>query len=357
MADESGKTEKASPQKKQDERKKGNIFQSKDMTAAVSLLATVFTLRLSGSYIFTALKDTVKKGSLQTGFEGGLSTAAASKLIYGAVYDWLRIVIPVCVTAAVVSVIVSGAQTRFSFTADLLKPKLSRLDPVAGIKKMFSMKAVVELIKSFIKLTVIASVLYGDIRSAVNTVVALPFAGTETAFKWMMYTAYNSVMKMAALMAGFGIADYMYQWWSYEKSIRMTKQEQKEEYKRMEGDPRVKGRIRDIQRKMAAMRMMKKVPQADIVIKNPTHFAVALKYDPKTDSAPIVLAKGQDFLALRIIKTAEEHGVYIVENRPLARGLYEAVEVNHRIPEQFYKAVAELIAYMYRIKGNKYEQK
>ena len=144
-------------------------------------------------------------------------------------------------------------------------------------------------------------------------------------------------------------ADYLYQWWEFERQMRMSKQEIKEEYKQMEGDPQVKGKIKEIQRRRAQMRMMQQVPDADVVIKNPTHFAVALRYKPDRDNAPIVLAKGQDALALRIIRTAEEHNVTVIENRPLARGLYAEAELNQEIPASFYNAVAEVLVYIFKL--------
>jgi flagellar biosynthetic protein FlhB len=161
---------------------------------------------------------------------------------------------------------------------------------------------------------------------------------------WIGNSIYDIAITIAMYMCIFAAADYFYQWWQYEKDIRMTKQEIKDEFKQTEGDPQVKSRIKEIQRKMATMRMMRKVPEADVVIRNPTHYAVALKYKPGKDRAPIVVAKGINLVALRIIEIAEQHGVELVENKPLARGLYEAVELDRAIPEEFYKPVAEILA-------------
>jgi flagellar biosynthetic protein FlhB len=272
------------------------------------------------------------------------------------VYGALGIIVPICAAIALISFIINGVQTRFRFTFSLLKPKLSRVSLISGFKKMFSAKSLVELLKSLFKVAVIALVLYTEIKTDAKQILSLPLAGTEDMLAWIAKSVYGMVMKITVIMAVFGTADYMYQWWSYEKGIRMTKQEVKDEYKKLEGDPQVKGKIKEIQRKMSAMRMMHNVPKADVVIKNPTHYAVALKYDPKKDSAPVVVAKGKDYMALRIIKTAEKHGVYVTENRPLARGLYEAVEINKKIPEQFYKAVAEVIAFLYRLKKENTKQ-
>jgi flagellar biosynthetic protein FlhB len=183
--------------------------------------------------------------------------------------------------------------------------------------------------------------------------INMPLARLEETIVWVAKIVYNTIIKISVIMLIFGAADYLYQWWSYEREIMMTKQEVKDEYKRLEGDPHIRGRIKEIQRKMSLMRMMHKVPSADVVIKNPTHYAVALKYEPKKDIAPVVIAKGKDHVALKIIEIAEKNNVYITENRPLARGLYEAVDINQRIPEEFYKAVAEIIAFIYKLKKTK----
>ena len=160
-----------------------------------------------------------------------------------------------------------------------------------------------------------------------------------------------SIVEVAAVIMAFvAAADYLYQWWDYEKNLRMSKQELKEEYKQTEGDPQIKGKIRERQQAQARQRMMQQVPSADVVIRNPTHFAVAIKYDPERNSAPIVVAKGMDSLALRIVAVAEENGVFITENKPLARGLYEAVELDQEIPDRFYQPIAELLAFVYSLK-------
>lgn len=316
----------------------------------------MFVLRIAADSIYNTLAETLAEGCGKTITSGDLGIAAVSRIVRNFVYGALKVIVPSCAAIALFSFIINGVQTRFRFTFSLVKPKLSRINPLAGFRKMFSGKSLAEFFKSFVKVTVIVLVLYTEFKTVIKQVLSLPYAGMEDILGWVAGSVYDMVMKLAVIMAVFGAADYLYQWWSYEKSIRMTKQEVKDEYKKLEGDPQIKGRIREIQRKMATMRMMHNVPKADVVIKNPTHYAVALKYDMQKDSAPVVVAKGRDYLALRIIKVAEEHGVYITENRPLARGLYEAVEVNQKIPEQFYKAVAEIIAFLYKLRKEKGRQ-
>lgn len=269
------------------------------------------------------------------------------------VINILKMIVPIGAAAMLFSIIFNGVQTRFRFTFSLLKPKFSRINPLNELKKVFSLKSLVELLKSIIKLIVIIFVVYTEISSNMEKMINMPLARLEETIVWVAKIVYNTIIKISVIMLIFGAADYLYQWWSYEREIMMTKQEVKDEYKRLEGDPHIRGRIKEIQRKMSLMRMMHKVPSADVVIKNPTHYAVALKYEPKKDIAPVVIAKGKDHVALKIIEIAEKNNVYITENRPLARGLYEAVDINQRIPEEFYKAVAEIIAFIYKLKKTK----
>lgn len=323
------------------------------MTIALSLTVTVFTLKICASAVYDGLKEMVANGCFTAPQTEELGLTSLSKVMAGYIYGALRMVLPIAAAGMLASVIFSGLQTRFKFTGSLLKPKLSRISPVSGFRRMFSGKSLAELIKAIIKTTVVVLVLYTEIRSDIVSLAALPAASVADMIRWIASTAYGVAIKIAVIMAAFGAADYLYQWWEYEKSIRMTKQEVKDEYKRQEGDPQIKGKIKEVQRKMATMRMMNMVPKADVVVRNPTHYAVALKYDPQKDSAPVVVAKGKDHVALKIIEIAEKHGVYVTENRPLARGLYQAVEINQRIPEEFYKAVADIIAFLYRLKKEK----
>ena len=159
------------------------------------------------------------------------------------------------------------------------------------------------------------------------------------------------VMKICLAFIAISVFDYFFQWWEFERQIKMSKQELKEEYKQMEGDPQIKGKIKEVQRRMAMSRMMQSVPQADVVIKNPTHFAVALKYDLQNNEAPVLVAKGQDQLALRIIKEAEAHDVFVLENKPLARAIYATTDINREIPSEFYGTIAEILVYVYKIKN------
>lgn len=350
MGADSSRTEKATPRKREDERKKGNIFQSKDIVSSLSLLAMVLLLKMAGRPLLSGMKNVVMNGYGSLAAAERLTALDASSIMGKFTLSAMVLILPVSGVAMLLGVVLTGAQTRFLFTPSLLKPKFSRLNPVSGLKNIFSAKSVVELIKSILKVTVIGAILYGDISERVLEIRNMPLATLDVGIRWTGSAIYSISTKVLMFMAAFAGADYFYQWWDYERRMRMTKQEVRDEQKRIEGDPNIKGRIREVQRKMAVMRMMHKVPTADVVIRNPTHYAVALKYDPKKDRAPIVVAKGADQVALTIVRIAQENNVYVTENKPLARGLYEAVEVGMQIPEAFYKPVADVIAFIYKLK-------
>jgi flagellar biosynthetic protein FlhB len=350
MSQNGDKTEKATPHKKQDERKKGNIFQSRDVVAAVSLLAMAYLIKLGGGWLKERMAEGIRSACESISATEQLSARDAAGVLAGFGLDAALMIVPIAGAAMLLSVLLVGVQTRFSITPSLLSPKLSRINPVTGFKNLFSPRTPVELLKSIIKVIIIAGVLYADLKGCLPTIALTPLVEPFESVRWLGTAVFDITVRIAMFMAVFAAFDYLYQWWDYEKRLRMTKEEVKEEYKRMEGDPNIKGKIRSIQRKLAAMRMMQKVPTAHVVIKNPTHYAVALRYSPPKDLSPVVVAKGADLLALRIIRVAEENGVYVTENKPLARGLYEAVDLDRPIPEEFYKPVAEIIAFLYNLK-------
>ncbi len=213
---------------------------------------------------------------------------------------------------------------------------------------MFSLKSVLELIKNLIKIALLGVLLYNLIKDDIVQVARMIDMPPLNAYVQLLQMAFQLVLKTCMAFTVIAFFDYLYQRWDYEKELKMTKQEVKDEYKQTEGNPEIKGRIRRIQRQMALSRMMQKVPEADVIVRNPTHFAVALKYDPDRHGAPVVLAKGQDELALRIVKAGEENGVFIIENKPLARALYASCRLDQEIPAEFYGAVAEILIYIYR---------
>lgn len=347
------KTEKATQKKRDDERKKGNIFQSRDVAGSLGLLAITFIFKLVIAPIIIYIESIIVNSINSIATTTELTPHAAALLLADIVFKALLIITPIGLGIGMIGFLLSGIQTRFLVSKAKLKPKISKINPITGIKRLFSLRSLIELLKSLIKVIIIASVLYSQIKSKMPEVLILSSLSLNESLSWIGNAIYDIVMSIALYMSMFAVADYLYQWWEYNKGLRMTKQEVKDEYKQAEGDPQLKARIRDVQRKMAQMRMMKKVPYADVVIKNPTHYAVALKYNPPKDKAPIVVAKGKDFIALKIIEIAEQNGVHVTENRPLARGLYEAVDIDRAIPPEFYRPVADVLAFIFKLKKSK----
>lgn len=345
-----GKTEKATPKKKSDERKKGNIFQSNDITSSLGLLGIFVFLRVAGPYIFEYIKRIIIGFLTVLSEYKSLDISQANKLLRDFTINTLILSLPIAIVAALVGFIITIAQTKFSFTMGQMKFKFSRINFFSGLKKIISIKSSVELIKSMVKIIILGWVFYNEIVANFPKLLTIANKDISQALIWLGDTIFFIVLKVSLVMIAFGVLDYVYQWWDYERQIKMTKQQIKDEYKQTEGDPQIKGRIKDQQRRLAAMRMMEKVPLADVVIRNPTHYAVAINYDAKKDISPKLLAKGQDYLALKIIEIAQLNGIAITENRPLARGLYESVEIDQKIPSEFYQAVAEVLAFVYNLK-------
>ncbi len=344
------KTEKATPKKRKDERKKGNVFQSKEVVTVFSLIVMFYALKMMAPIIMVTLqnsmKDFIQLGAHQT----QLTVADTRVYLIDVIIVFATTTFPLLLISGIVAIVLSGAQTRFIFTMESLKFKGSRINPLEGFKRMFSMRGVVELLKSLIKIIILGVVIYRVLRTELPLFPRMMDMEPQLA----IMTTGNiimSIVKSAAVIFVFVAAfDFGYQWWEYEKNLRMSKQDIKEEYKQQEGDPQIKGKIKERQMQQARRRMMQAVPNADVVIRNPTHFAVAIKYDAEKNSAPVVIAKGADNIALKIVEIAEANGIVVMENKPLARGLYDAVDLDAEIPEQFFRPVAEVLAYVYNLK-------
>lgn len=326
---------------------------SRDVVSVATLIAGYAMLRIWGSKIVSAAADFMQYC---------IGEMAVSDLGWEAILDHLGIqmiktfAISVGLFAIViiaVSVVATFAQTKMLITREPLKPKLSKLNPVEGFKRLFSLKGAVETLKSIIKIAALIVIVYNN----VTEVLTISYKYLNTDFAVSVADVFDRVLAMffdiIIAFTAIAFADYLYQKWEYERGIRMSKEDIKEEYKMLEGDPKVKSKIKQKQRQMSLSRMMQQVPKADVVIRNPTHYAVALRYNPEIDNAPVVLAMGQDALALRIIKVAEEHNVAVIENVPLARALYANAELDREIPPEFYNAVAEVLVYIFRLNDKK----
>lgn len=342
------KTEKATPKKRRDERKEGHVPLSKDIVIVVSLLGSFYALKLFFPFIIETVELFMKKYI-------GLSMEITDLEQQGGVImiDMMTAVVegalPVLLISVALTVVATGAQTKFLFTGKNLKPKFDRLSPLKGIKNIVSLKSMVELLKNIIKIIILIIILYNIIMSDLPAVARTISMDLNDSSVYVMSAIMSMILKVSIAFIAISGFDLFYQIWDYEQQLKMTKQEIKEEYKQTEGNPEVKGKIRDIQRQRARSRMMQAVPEADVIVRNPTHYAVALKYDIDHDNAPMLVAKGQDELALRIVKIGEENGVYILENKPLARGIYASTQVGQEIPEEYYGVVAEILVYVYKL--------
>jgi flagellar biosynthetic protein FlhB len=347
------KTEKATPKKRRDERKKGNIFVSKDVTIVVSLLGMFFILRLLLPRMYSTIKEFLLQIMWYTAEKSELTMDFAADLQKNFIVTLLSVALPILMMAALIAIVVTMAQTKMLFSTDSLKPKFSRLNPLEGIKRLFALKSFVEVIKACIKISILLAIIYRFFVGQISNFARTLSMDLVPATVFILNDCMKLVLRIGIAFIAISVLDYFYQWWEYERQLKMSKQEVKEEYKQMEGDPQIKGKIKENQRRMAMSRMMQAVPSADVIIKNPTHFAVALRYDTEKDAAPVVVAKGQDELALRIIKTAEDNHVHVIENKPLARALYATTELNREIPAEFYGTIAEILVYVYKLNNKK----
>ncbi len=348
MADVNGqeKTEQPTGKRRNDARREGNVFQSRDIPTVVMLFGVFCMMRVMIPYIYRSVREYMVW--MLDGLGGDLASFFSLRMAILSVFTFLKCALPLLLTSVVLGILSHGVQTRFNVSFHSIRPKFSKLNPITGIKRLFSLKKIVDLVKNLIKVSILLAVLYNLVRDDVSATASMLDMYPLNSTIYMMQMVYSMVLRICLAFTVVAFFDYLYQRWNYEKDLKMTKQEVKEEFKNTEGNPEIKGRIRQVQRQMAMSRMMQKVPQADVIIRNPTHYAVALKYDPKKNRAPMVLAKGQDELALRIIRVGEQHGVYIIENRPLARALYASCELDHEIPVEYYGAVAEILVYIYK---------
>ena len=315
-----------------------------------SLIIMFFSLQALGPGILATMKSATERILRMTGEIDTLTATDVRMLGIDMITVFASTALPLLLIGILVAVVFTMAQTRLLVSTKSMQFKFSRLNPLQGLKKMITLRALVELLKSVIKIAVLSYIVYISLRDKILMLPRLMDMSIEAGMAFIGGMIMSIVKSAAYVFVALAAMDYVYQWWDYEKNLRMSKQEVKEEYKQTEGDPQIKGQIRQKQRHMATQRMMQSVPKADVVIRNPTHYAVAIRYDAEKDRAPIVLAKGADSLALRIIAEAEKHGIVITENRPLARGLYESVEIDKEIPSEFYQAVAEVLVFVYSLK-------
>ncbi|WP_375088353.1 flagellar biosynthesis protein FlhB [Peribacillus sp. RS7] len=344
------KTEKATPKKRQDSKKKGQVAKSQDVNTSVNLIAVLSVLLLMGPYMYNHLLGLMKE-YLQHFTLTGLSEENIQIIMIDVLKEMGLILGPVFTAAIVAGVLANVMQIGFLFSTESIQFKLEKLDPIKGFKRIFSMRAIVELLKSILKISFVGFVAFYVLWQRMDEIMILSQISVEAAMATLADITIKVGFYAAVALLFIALLDYLYQKYDFEKNIRMSKQDIKDEYKNSEGDPLIKSKIKQKQRQMAAQRMMQEIPNADVVITNPTHFAIALKYDEDKAEAPYVVAKGVDFVAQKIKFIAKENDVIMVENRPLARSLYDQAELGQAIPEEFFKAVAEILAFVYKTKG------
>jgi flagellar biosynthesis protein FlhB len=344
------KTEKATPKKRDDARKKGQTAKSQDVNTAIILLAVFLFLTFGASYIGNIVFDLFRH-SFQEYMLMELTENTVQVITLDLMKELALLLGPIMLVAMLAGIVSNYIQVGVMFTTKPLEPKLEKIDPIKGFKRIFSMRAIVELLKSILKISFIGAITFVILWMNIEEVLSLSFKSVGDSLVTMAKLAVQMGIAASFALLFLSVFDYLYQKYDFEKNIRMSKQDLKDEHKNIEGDPLIKSKIKQRQREMAMRRMMQEVPQADVVITNPTHFAIALKYDESKRDAPYVVAKGVDYLAQKIKYIAKENEVVMVENRPLARSLYDAAEIGDTVPEEFFKAVAEILAYVYRIKN------
>ena len=344
------KTEKATPKKRQDARKKGQVPKSNDVNTAIILLVVfLFLLSIGGSFrdsLFDLLTKTFNEYMLRD-----LDAAAISVVFNELTFEGIKIVLPIMLVAMVAGVFSSYIQVGSLLSTEAIQPKLSKLDPIKGFKRIFSVRAIVELLKSVLKIALVGTVVFTILWLNFDSLMLLSQKSVGASFVEIGRLTAIMGIAVAIMLLILSVPDYIYQRYDHEKNLRMSKQDIKDEHKNMEGDPRIKSKRRQKQMEMAMSRMMQEVPKADVVITNPTHFAVALRYDGENMAAPKIVAKGVDYMALKIKMVAKANEVITVENKPLARALYAQTEIGDEVPEDLFKAVAEVLAYVYRLKN------
>lgn len=351
--DDAEKTEEPTQRKLDEARQDGNVARSTDLTAAVSLLAAILLLQYFGMQVMTGWKL-----SVETIFTSGMSpnptqAGDTNGMLAYAVRVGVAGAAPIIFCLMAVTLVVAVSQVGFMVTGKPLMPKLSRLSPLQGVKRLFDARAAIRLVMSLGKVIVIAIVAIWVISEDLPIILMLPQLEIRQLFTISAELVYGLAIKLCALLLVLAILDYAFQKYQRVKELRMSKHEVKEEMKRMEGDPLVKQRRTRVAKQLAMQRIGQAVPQADVVVTNPTHFAIALRYENDSMTAPKVVAKGADFMAMRIRQIAVASGVPLVERKELARALYRNVEPGQEIPAEFYNAVAEILAYVYRLSGKR----
>lgn len=333
-------------------RNKGNVPRSQDLGAVVVLIAGIVSLRMLGGGMWEKMQLLVRTS---LGFEGATVPKAEdmAEWAFQAGRIFASLVVPFMIIMFVFAVIIAYLQTGWLFTWEPITPSLGKLNPLNGIKRIFSARSAIKLLIDTGKLLAVSTVVYVTVAQKLDEIMGVILLHEAAMWAQAAGIVFTVTVRILLMMLVLAILDYVYQRYKHEQDLKMTKEEVKEEMRRMEGDPTMKRRRQQVQQQLAIQRIRTAVPQADVVVTNPTEFAVAIKYDSAIMSAPRVVAKGQDYMAVHVRRIAIQYGIPIIERPPLARALYSAVDVGQEIPVEFYKAVAEILAYVYELAGRK----
>jgi flagellar biosynthetic protein FlhB len=357
MGEGGEKSEEPTPHRLREAREKGQVAKSREITVAFVLLLSYFLFNYLGEYMWQNLTEMARVIFQLIPDATNFNLSFAGYVLLLGLRAFAMVVLPIFAIVFISTFLAEAMQTGFLFSFDPLTPKIEKLNPIEGFKKMFSLQGLVELVKSLIKIIIVFYIAWYAAKEELPYVVILIEAQPWDAIVLGGSIAYKIAIRVGLFYIAVALLDYLYRRWEYMRNLKMTRQEVKEEYKRLEGDPMVKQRMRDLQRQVAQQRMMSAVPQADVVVTNPTHIAVALKYKVAEMKAPLVLAKGERKIAEEIRRIAEEREVSIVENEPLARSIYRTTRLNQEVPPELYQAIAEVLAYVYKIKRERKERK
>lgn len=348
------KTEPATQKKLDDARKEGQVAKSKEIVNAAFLVGVFYMLQFTIGTIGEGLIDTFNENySIIPNYVNreSMTISTATKVFENAMWDILLICAPILLVTVFIAFFGDFVQVRWRPTAKPIIPKFNRISPVSGFKRIFSAQSLINLLKSMAIVAICLYIIYDEIVDNFNGIVNIYEISLEAALVFAGEMVFGVATKISLLYLIIGVIDLIYQRRKFNEDMKMTKQEVKDEFKNTEGNPTIKQQQRRRMREASQRRMMQKLPEADVVITNPTHFAVAIKYDLSIADAPVVLAKGEDYLAMKIKEIARENDVEIVENKPLARALYASVDVGEKIPQELYQAVAEVLAFVYGVKN------
>lgn len=343
------KTEQATDKRREEARGKGQVAKSREIPSVAVLFACLIYFHFNAASLLQKIMA-IMSSSFRSAGQTVIDMDNAPSLLSGYIFKVFFMLLPLLGLICLIALAANVLQVGILFSSSAIQPEFSKIDPLKGLKNLLSLKSGVEFIKNIIKMSIIGFVSYKVIGDEISNCLPLAEQSVWGIMIYMGRISFKILITTCWVLVLLAILDYLYQRWEYEKGLRMSRQEIKDEFKNMEGNPAIKGRIKRLQREMARKRMMAAVPTADVVITNPTHLAVALKYDQAKNSAPSVVAKGADLIAEKIRELARENNVPIVENKPLAQVLYKLVKVEDLIPENLYRSVAEVLAYVYSLR-------